>query len=160
MRFNVASCNALWRPARWEDAGETSDEPYTAAPLASVGRIGLSENGGGSDVSGGLFFFICAAVVFAALGLADQRKLWRRMWAKWFHNPETSEPSDAGLTRLRVFYFVFAALMVFAGWQMQKAENDYDRTVREREKEPSMWERETNSSWGLGKDVSAWSPRA
>jgi hypothetical protein len=90
-------------------------------------------------MSGWLIIFIIMALGCVALGLADQRKLWWRFRARRYRNPEANEPSDAALTGQRVVYFVGAALLVFSGCQVQKAENDMDRIGQE-----------THSTYGLG----------
>ncbi|MFK4066815.1 hypothetical protein [Streptomyces sp. NPDC029674] len=82
-------------------------------------------------MSGVLIFAIIMAVVFVAVGLADQRKMWWRFRARWYRNPEANEPSDAAMTGMRVLFFVGAALLVFAGCQAQEAQNDMDRIEQE-----------------------------
>ncbi|MFK4069900.1 hypothetical protein [Streptomyces sp. NPDC029674] len=79
----------------------------------------------------GLILAIILAVVFVALGLADQRKLWRRFTARWFRNRAARELSDAAVTGLRVFFFAWAALLLFAGCQAQEAEDRMDRIEQE-----------------------------
>ncbi|MEU5900233.1 hypothetical protein [Streptomyces venezuelae] len=82
-------------------------------------------------MSGGLIFAIIMAVVFVGLGLADQRKMWWRFRARWYRNPEANEPSDAALRGLRMLFFLGAAMVLFAGCQIQDAQNDMDRIEQE-----------------------------
>lgn len=61
-----------------------------------------------------IFFFLLAAVL-AALGLADQRKLYWRFTAWRFRNPSANEPSGAAFAWQRGVLFAAAAVMVFQG---------------------------------------------
>ncbi|MEU6819355.1 hypothetical protein ABZ921_01910 [Streptomyces atriruber] len=82
-------------------------------------------------MSFGLILAIIMAVVFVALGLADQRKIWRRIRARWAPNSEALEPSDTVVTGLRVLFFAWAALLLFAGCQAQEAKDRTDRIEQE-----------------------------
>ncbi|MEU5595981.1 hypothetical protein [Streptomyces sp. NPDC020298] len=68
-----------------------------------------------------LFFLLAAAL--AALGLADQRKLYWRFAAWRFRNPEANEPSDAAFAWQRGVLFVAAAVIVFQGCSAMDSAN-------------------------------------
>ncbi|MEU5896742.1 hypothetical protein [Streptomyces venezuelae] len=77
-----------------------------------------------------LVFAIVMAVGLVAVSVADQRKIWRRVAARWF--PDAArEPSDAMVTGLRLFFVAWAALLLFAGCQAQAAHDNLDRLERE-----------------------------
>ncbi|MEU9365984.1 hypothetical protein AB0D71_14760 [Streptomyces avermitilis] len=68
-------------------------------------------------MTGIVVFFFVAAALFAALGLADQRKLYWRFAARRYRNPEANEPSDSAYAWQRVLIFIAAAVMAFQGFK-------------------------------------------
>ncbi|MET8684518.1 hypothetical protein ABZV77_09905 [Streptomyces sp. NPDC004732] len=78
-----------------------------------------------------LILAIVMAVGLVALSMADQRKMWRRVRARWLPNAEAREPSDAVVTGLRLFFVAWAALLLFAGCQAQEAKDRTDRIGQE-----------------------------
>ncbi|MEU5687674.1 hypothetical protein [Streptomyces venezuelae] len=82
-------------------------------------------------MSFGLILAIVMAAVFVCLGLADQRRMWRRVKARWLRNWEAQELSGAVVAGVRVFFFAWAALLLFAGCQAQEAQDGTDGIGRE-----------------------------
>lgn len=67
-----------------------------------------------------VFFFLCAAVL-AGLGLADQRRLYRRFAARRHRDPAANEPSGRAFAWQRGVLLVAAGMMAFQGFSVVSA---------------------------------------